>query len=65
MPAQIISLIEYRESLELIEAEVLELTEPLVNLFESEMAINERLWFMEIARSIAYPPLYCIQGGKK
>lgn len=69
MPDKIISLCEYRELLQRIEDEALE-ADPqeiahLLEKWELDEAINEGLVWLEIARSFLYPPLYCIQGGKK
>lgn len=66
MSAKIISLTEYRELLQRIEDEAAE-TDPgeLLNLYELDRVNNDCLIWLEIARSVVYPPLYCVQGGKK
>lgn len=66
--AKIISLTECRELLQRVEAEALE-AEPqeiayLLEKWELDEAINEGLVWLEIARLLVYPPLYCIRGGK-
>jgi hypothetical protein len=65
MSAKIICLAEWRELLQRIEAEALEDPRELLNFYELDMAMNEGLIWMDLARSFVYQPLYCIQGGKK
>lgn len=65
MSATVISLKEYRELLQRIEAEALE-EDPLAELRELDIAINESLIWLDITKScVLYTVLYCIQGSKK
>ena len=64
MTATVISLVEYRELLQQIEAEALEVDPQWLELAALDAAINEGLIWVDVARDYAYPPLCLIKGGK-